>query len=84
MFIHFISLQFLPLRPAEAGVCGRELAPFPSTAVLHIRHRLNRNELRIRADEDKLAATRPPATGGALFVGDGNLVHDCLCGRIRY
>ena len=55
MFIHFISLQFLPLRPAEASVCGRELAAFPCAAVLHVGHGVDGNELRIRADEDNLA-----------------------------
>ena len=48
--------QFLPLAPAEAGVCGRELAPFPCAAVLHVGHGVDGNELRIRADEDELAA----------------------------
>ena len=67
--------QFLPLRPAEAGVCGRELAPFPGAAVLHVRHRLNRNELGIRADENKLPTARPPAAGRTLLVIDRNVVH---------
>ena len=70
-----MCLQLLPLRPAEAGVRGRELASFPGAAVLHVRHRLNRNELRICADENKLPTARPPAAGRTLLVIDRNVVH---------
>lgn len=49
-------LQFLPLGPAEARVRRRKLAAFPCAAVLHVGHGVDGNELRIRADEDELAA----------------------------
>ena len=56
-------------------MCVRELAPFPCAAVLHVGHGVDGNELRIRADEDELAAACPPAAGRAFLVGDGDLVH---------
>ena len=56
MPLRLILLQLLPLGPTEAGVCGRELAAFPCAAVLHVGHGVDGNELRIRADEDELAA----------------------------
>ena len=63
---------------------GRELATLPCAAILHVRHRINRNELGIRADEDKLAATRPPAAGRTLLVIDRNVVHPLTSFAVYY
>lgn len=57
-----LILQLLPLDAMEADA-GQ------------VRYRLDGKEPRICADEDELAAARPPAAGRAFLVGDVDLVH---------